>query len=419
MIDLKPLVNKTVNLRFRGADLRLDLSHALFSSFDVDVGTKLLFKAVGRDEVLASAPRVLDAGCGVGVIGLGVAAAFPSAAVTLRDRDLLAVAFSERNRQRNKLSNALVEPGLIGAGRLGGPWDYILSNIPAKAGGPVIRAFLEECLVSLSPGGRIAIVVVKPLVAEISSLIAALGLEIVTEERGAMHKAFVLAASEEARQALAPGSPPSAGISAIFEPGYFDLGAYVRRSGEFGLLGKNYAASGFWGLPDFDTIGYPQAAATELLGRFVSGSPPKRPLVVNPGIGHAAMWMSLALRPETMGLASRDLLSLLASRENLSNSAQSQTQSLAIELFDPLMLDSEGEGSRDLLLEFADPVPEYDWISDTWSRVVRLLAPGGSLVIAAPPTELVRIEKRRPEGFRLLGEKRKKGAAAVAWRRNG
>jgi 16S rRNA G1207 methylase RsmC len=103
MIDLLPLVNKTVPLRFRGADLSLDLSHALFSSFGIDAGTKLLFKAIGRDEKLARAKRILDAGSGVGVIGLGVAAAFPDARIVARDRDLLAVAFSERNRRRNRI----------------------------------------------------------------------------------------------------------------------------------------------------------------------------------------------------------------------------------------------------------------------------------------------------------------------------
>lgn len=432
MIDLKPLVNKTVEFRFRGADLRLDLSHALFSSFDVDVGTRLLFKAVGRDEVLAASRRVLDAGCGVGVIGLGVAAAFPSCEVTLRDRDLLAVAFSERNRQKNKIPNARVEPGLIGAGRLGGPWDYILSNIPAKAGGPVIKAFLAEAKTALVEGGRLAVVVVKPLVDELLAQIGELGFSLLSEERGSMHRAFVLGAGAVASGAGASAAEPSgqppgpAAATAVSVPAgeeslarnYFDFGAYLRRRGEFRLLGKDYAAAGFWGLPDFDTIGFPQAAAAEILGRYASGKAPQRALILNPGVGHAALWLSLSLGPPSLLLSSRDLLSLHAARANLEELASLQGRELSVEVSDLLSLDGLAEGSRDLLLEFADPVPEYDWVGDSWARARRLLAPGGSLVIAAPPTELVRLEKRRPEGFRLLGEKRKKGSAAAAWRRN-
>ena len=429
MIDLAPLVNKTVDFRFRGADLRLDLSHALFSSFDIDVGTKLLFKAVGRDEVLAASRRVLDAGSGIGVIGLGVAAAFPSCEATLRDRDLLAVAFSERNRARNKLANARVEAGLIGSGSLGGPWDYILSNIPAKAGAPVIKAFLEEAIAALSPGGRIAIVVVKPLVVEIEALLKALGLAPLSQERGAMHRAYVLApkadlqgrptgdrAEAETRAFLSPAQAPT-GVPGIFEPGYFDLAAYLRRSGDFRLIGKEYRAKGYWGLPDFDTIGFPQAAAAEVLGRFGSGKPIGKALFVNPGIGHAAMWLALAQAPQSIALASRDLLSLVASRENLAGLVRDRELATSIGIHHILDLDAKTEGGQDLLVDFVDPVPEYDWVADSWARAGGLVASGGLFVVASPPTEAVRMEKRRPEGFRLLGEKRKKGSVAVAWRR--
>ncbi|HUX37558.1 MAG TPA: methyltransferase [Rectinemataceae bacterium] len=418
MIDLKALVNKTVDFRFRGVDLRLDLSHALFSSFDIDVGTRLLFKAIGRDEVLASSRRILDAGSGVGVIGLGIAAAFPDSQVTLRDRDLLAVAFSERNRLRNKIANARVEAGLIGSGSLGGPWDYVLSNVPAKAGGPVIKAFLEECRDSLAPGGRLALVVVKPLVAELSTLFGTLGLDVLSEERASMHRAFVLAPGPGFKAPERPNPALSKNGKSPLDPGYFELATYHRRSGAFKLLGKEYSASGFWGLPDFDTIGFPQTAAAEVLGRFATGKPARKALVINPGIGHAALWIAMALGPESLTLASRDLLSLVAARENLEALGEVRGTTLPVDILDLLSLDDKAEGQQDLLLEFADPVPEYDWIADTWARALKLLAPGATFVIAAAPTELVRIEKRRPDGFRLLGEKRRKGSAAVAWRRN-
>jgi len=426
MTDLQGLVNKTVDFRFRGADLKLDISHALFSSFDVDVGTKLLFKAVGRDEVIAGSRRVLDAGSGVGVIGLAVAAAFPDCRVTLRDRDLLAVAFSERNRRRNRLENARVEPGLIAAspagGRAGGAWDCILSNVPAKAGGPVIRGFLEESRASLVPEGRLAIVVVKPLVEEVRAALAEAGFEVVGEERGAMHRAFIAKpTAKKGRAAIAVMGQTEGGVDGPgsttpfddpFAEGLHDLSLYRRSEADFKLFGKIYRARGYWGLPDFDTIGWPQLAAAELLSRFATGGKVEEALVVNPGLGHTALWIALALAPARLGLASRDLLSLLAARENLGGIEAPKPL-----LLDALRLDEGGEASLDLLLDFADPVPEYDWLGPTWARSARLLRRGGMLVVAGPPTELARLEKRRPEGWRLLGEKRKKGSVAVAWRR--
>jgi hypothetical protein len=297
MIDLLPLVNKTVPLRFRGADLSLDLSHALFSSFGIDAGTKLLFKAIGRDEKLARAKRILDAGSGVGVIGLGVAAAFPDARIVARDRDLLAVAFSERNRRRNRISNVSIEQGLMGTGRSGGPWDYILSNIPAKAGAPVIAAFIGEAAASLSPGGRLGIVIVKPLVDELRGYLEVAGFSIVSEERGSMHRVFV-AETGQAKESSLPRTVGAESAGAVSDPSAaprYDLTAYRRRRGEFKLYGRSYQATGYWGLPDFDTIAYPHVIAAELLSRFASDKKEAEVLVLDPGIGHAVLWLALTL----------------------------------------------------------------------------------------------------------------------------
>lgn len=416
MFDLDDLVLKTVPLRFRGADLRLDLSHALFSSFDIDVGTRLLFKAIGRDEVLPQATSVLDVGSGVGVIGLAVASAFPQTKVLAQDRDLLARAFTERNRGRNKITNLRAGAALMAAGCLGGPYDFILSNVPAKAGAPVIEAFLAECARALSPEGRLGIVVVKPLVESVRSWLASAGFRVLGEERGSMHRAFVAQREHPSTEIPVGGAPLLLGGTGgtELELGGIDLSVYRRSRGDFSLLGTRYTARGYWGLPDFDTIGYGQALGTELAARSASGSLVREALVVNPGVGHAAMWIAQSLGPNRLSAASRDILSLAATGENLASLPGSRTTYRAL---DALRLDEIPEAFFDLHLEFAEPVPGYDWIGPLWERALRLDKRGSSFVLVVPPTEMVRVEKRRPEGFRLLGEKRKKGLSAAAWRR--
>jgi hypothetical protein len=47
-MQIEKYVLKVVPLRFRGADLNFELSHALFSSFDIDAGSRLLLKLVGK-----------------------------------------------------------------------------------------------------------------------------------------------------------------------------------------------------------------------------------------------------------------------------------------------------------------------------------------------------------------------------------
>jgi 16S rRNA G1207 methylase RsmC len=450
MIDLAPLVNKTVPLKFRGAELRLELSHALFSSYDVDAGTRLLLKAVGRDEVLATAGRVLDSGCGVGVIGLAVAAAFPSCQVEARDRDLLACAFTARNRRLNRISNLRVGPGLLSVKAPGlwtgdggetppeGPYDYILTNIPAKAGGPVLEAFFAGAPALLAPRGRLAVVIVNPLVDMCRAALAASGFEIVAEERGANHRAFVaqvganggaaggVAGGPSGSPATAsplpadampastrPAAQPAPAIACLDFSG-LDLSLYQRRRGSFKLAGISYEASGIWGLPEFDTVGYGSVAAAELAVRALPGSLVRSALVVNPGIGNLPIWLTRRLAPESITAASRDVLSLAATGANLAAQPKPRPEYRA---WSSLELAALPDASFDLIVWNPDIVPEYDWIGPVWEEASRLLKTGASLLIACPPTELARFEKRRPQGFRKTGEKRKKAFEAGAWLR--
>lgn len=434
MIDLAPLVLKTVPLKFCGAELKLDLSHALFSSFDIDVGTRLLLKAVGKDKALEGARRVLDMGSGVGVLGLAVAASHPEAFVEARDRDLLACAFTERNRANNRVANLSTAPGLLAQGRLGplsplppgapieeSGYDYILSNLPAKAGAPVLEAFFRDAARRLVPGGRLAFVIVKPLQEAAEAWYAASGFELVSSERGAGHKAYVLslasgqaplpqAKTEAASQAVAaPEAPSTLDFSAL------DLSSYLRGRGRFKSAGASYEASGFWGLPSFDTLGFEDGVAAELAERCLAGSLVRDALILNPGSGHLALWLARRLPPERLTAASRDLLSLAATGANLAafpgrRPAYRPLSSLAMDELEP--------ASFDLYAAFPDIVPEYDWIGPLWADASLLLKAGASFLLVSPPTELFRAEKRRPSGFSLVGEKRKKGAAAAMWRKN-
>jgi len=435
MIDLAPLVLKTVPLKFCGAELKLDLSHALFSSFDIDVGTRLLLKAVGKDKALEGAKRVLDMGSGVGVLGLAVAASHPEAFVEARDRDLLACAFTERNRANNRVANLSTAPGLLAQGRLGplcplasgalgaadSGYDYILSNLPAKAGAPVLEAFFRDAARRLAPGGRLAFVIVKPLQEAAEAWYAASGFELVSSERGAGHKAYVLALASKAAPEPEGGPGAAAGRAAGPETGpaldfsALDLSVYLRGRGRFKSAGASYEASGFWGLPNFDTLGFEDSVAAELAERCLAGSLVRDALILNPGPGHLALWLARRLPPERLTAASRDLLSLAATGANL---AAFPGRGPAYRPFSSLAMDELAPASFDLYAAFPDIVPEYDWIGPLWADASRLLKAGASFLLVSPPTELFRAEKRKPAGFSLVGEKRKKGAAAAMWRKN-
>ncbi len=444
MLDLSLLVNKTVPFKFNGAELRFDLSHALFSSFEVDAGTRLLLKTVARDPVLARSRLILDEGCGTGVIGLSMAKAFPEAEVTMRDRDSLALAFSERNRLANRLKGrtawtdpetgatrlALPAPrivgGLLADGREGSPWDYILSNLPAKAGAPVLAAFFRRARGSLGPGGRVAVVIVHTLAEAAEQWIAEAGLAVVERGRGANHRVFVAeipagsqAPAEGPGRAGALGNPPAkgegGGSGLDLDPEHLDLSSYLRTEASYKLADRSYRARGFWGLGEFDTIGYSSALAAELCSRSCSGSLVREALILNPGLGHTALWMSRALGPGRITAASRDLLSLAATGANLGGLPSSSRP--AYRALDALRLEELEDHSLDLIVDNLDVIPEFDWLTPAWEAAGRLLKTGGTLVAVSGPTEITRFEKRRPKGWQLAAEKRKRGFAAMAWRR--
>ena len=124
-------------------ELRLALSQSLFSSFDVDVGTRLLLKTIAKEVDLQAVQSALDVGCGVGTLGLAVKKAAPHIALTVQDRDALAVAFTQMNARRNKIGGVTAVAGLAFQ-YISGSFDLILSNLPGKAGEPVLRHMLAQ-----------------------------------------------------------------------------------------------------------------------------------------------------------------------------------------------------------------------------------------------------------------------------------
>lgn len=137
-----------------------DVAHTLFSSFEIDKGTDLLLRT------LTTPPpqHILDLGCGCGVLGVVLARLFPQSTVTMADRDLLAVRYARHNSNQNGVSNVQVLGSMGLEAVEPGPYDLIVSNIPAKIGDAAIEQdFLLAPLQRLSPGGGFWFVVVSGL----------------------------------------------------------------------------------------------------------------------------------------------------------------------------------------------------------------------------------------------------------------
>ncbi|MDX9783326.1 MAG: methyltransferase [Spirochaetia bacterium] len=439
MKDLSPLVHKTVEFAYRGARLTFDLSHALFSSYDIDSGTKLFLKEIAHDEVICTAGSILDSGCGVGVIGLSMAASCPGTRLVLKDRDLLACAISERNAWRNGLpvlrleldgspaasiekkppkhkklqertAELIIAPGLLAETDPLGPYDAILSNLPAKAGGPVLSSFLSrKAPALLNPGGRLAFVIVAPLAEAAAEYCAEAGLTLVKRVSTKNHSVCIY---EKPAQSLSQADLAERPVPGLGEAGL--AGSYLRSKGQRKLGSYRLPCYGIWGLPEFDTTSYATDLGIEALAKACAGSLIREFCVINPGIGLSSLWARSALGCDRIQLVSRDSLSLRAATANLAVNFKAAMTSRCNSAFDTERIE---DASLDALLCVPDEIPGYDYVQKDWEFIARALKMSASAVIVASPTVIARYEKARPAGIWKLGEMKKKGFAALLVRR--
>ncbi len=138
--------------------LRLFGAPGVFSAGEVDRGTAMLLHTL--DQALCSGARVLDVGCGCGVIGLY--AAVLGAQADLIDSNWLALDCTQRAIAANRIEAARAWASDIYSDLGDAPYDLILSNPPFHAGQGVDTEAAEELIVGawerLLPGGRLRLV---------------------------------------------------------------------------------------------------------------------------------------------------------------------------------------------------------------------------------------------------------------------
>jgi 16S rRNA G1207 methylase RsmC len=303
-----PHFKKTVTLDHGGRRLELRVAQDLFSSHEVDVGHAPAAAHPGRARARARR-LVLDLGCGYGPLGLGLRAAAADRVVHLVDRDALAVEYSRENAAANRLDG---RRGLRPASAMptSGPsgFDLVVSNIPAKAGAPVI-----ELLLGLRPG--------------------LLGPRRAHGRRG--HRAPARAGVAAAPGGLVHGrgrcsrratasyavfhyrfrGPPAAAAVPTDPAGRLSgCTSGQQASSRHGGVAVRLRTPG--ACPSSTRLGSPtRLVADAVLGR--PAGPPETALVLHPGQGWLPCLLWAAGPPGRLRLVDRDLLALRVSRANL------------------------------------------------------------------------------------------------------
>lgn len=392
MVSTDSFYKKTIPFRIFDKNLKFRVSQDLFSSFALDHGSSFLLRSFEK-KLVAQAERILDVGCGYGVLGLSLAKKNPKAHVHLIDRDALALAFTKQNTKENSIENVQVY-GSLGYDNVKEKFDLIVSNIPAKVGEPVLRHLLLDAQRYVTENGLAAIVVVKELEEFVENSLTQENITILKKEQRKGHTVF------QYRFKLLNNHTGNA----------FENGVYDRDFVEMPFV--NSTLKTVYGLPEFDTPSF----ATDLLAGMILdyGKNASRALFINPGQGFLPVIATNTISFKHLSLFSRDLLQLKNSKRNLVENKfqkeyitmyhQTEVPAAEADLIIGVLRDEEGPEVHQVYIK----------------KLSNILSSPGTIFLAASSTTITRIESFicQEKLFIIKKRKKNKGFSVVYLQKN-
>ncbi len=151
-----------VDVRFWDTDWRFSTANEVFSADGLDLGTAVLLRSAAPP---AGATRLLDLGCGWGVLAVALATACPGAIVDAVDVNPRALALCADNARAHRVGDR-VRPLLPEDADPDARYDEIWSNPPIRIGKQALHDLLLSWLPRLNPDGVARLVVGRNLGAD-------------------------------------------------------------------------------------------------------------------------------------------------------------------------------------------------------------------------------------------------------------
>ncbi len=141
-----------IKARLRNKIFELYTASGVFSKKKVDYGTRLL---VNEMILKKSFKKILDLGCGIGVIGVVCAVELPGSEIVLSDINSRAVKIARMNTERFD-NTKVIQSDLFE--KINELFDCILTNPPIRKGIDFNYMLIEECCEHLKQGGVLQLV---------------------------------------------------------------------------------------------------------------------------------------------------------------------------------------------------------------------------------------------------------------------
>ncbi|MEM4248478.1 MAG: methyltransferase [Candidatus Nanoarchaeia archaeon] len=146
-----------IKAKICGFDFTFKSASGIFSAREVDRASKLLIEKAN----LPKSGKILDLGCGYGLIGIVAAKLCPRCTVVLTDINKRAVKAAIDSLKLNRIRNAEVRQGNVYEPVSNEKFDVILLNPPMAAGRKLVMKMISEAPKHLNNGGSLQIVARK------------------------------------------------------------------------------------------------------------------------------------------------------------------------------------------------------------------------------------------------------------------
>lgn len=154
-----PSDRRNIEFRANGINFSFVTDSNVFSRNDVDKGTELLIESVIEDIKERGAKkgeRLLDLGCGYGVVGVVMKSVFMSFEVTSVDVNSRAVSLAKENASNNNVKlTRVMQSDVLSALSSEDIFDIVMTNPPVRAGKQTVFAFYEQAYEHMAPGAAI------------------------------------------------------------------------------------------------------------------------------------------------------------------------------------------------------------------------------------------------------------------------
>ena len=147
---------KIININYNNKEIKLYTDNGVFSKEHFDYGSKLLVNNFLKEE---KSGRVLDLGCGYGIIGV-ILSQNKKLYIDMVDINNNAVKLTNENLKLNNIENATSFVSNIYS-EITNKYDYIITNPPIRAGKETIRTFLFDAQNHINKTGEIWFVMRK------------------------------------------------------------------------------------------------------------------------------------------------------------------------------------------------------------------------------------------------------------------